>query len=909
MIKRWLALIAVLIFSGVTLRADELDHDHADQHTIIVKFFPGRSTQASLQSAGVRHFGLGHASDRADRFSQIMEDYAVVNIPNGMTVAQALALYGQDPNVEEASPNVIVHAFLTPNDSSFASAQWNFHNTGQTINGTAGTVGADIAATQAWDVETGTSHDVIVAVLDSGIDYTHPDLAGNMWTNPGEIAGNGVDDDGDGIIDDVHGANFVNAAPSEGGSATGDPMDDFYHGTHVAGIIGAVTNNAAGVAGTAWHVKLMAVKFLKSDGTGTVADAILGIQYAVAHGANIINDSWGTTSNSAALASAVTAAKAAGVIQVAAAGNTANSSVINYPAGYPEVIAVSATDNKDGNQTLNFGPHVALGAPGVDILSTTIGGGYITASGTSMAAPHVSGTAALMLAHSPSLTPDQARSFIVNSIDVPTGWNANYGVGRLNAFKALKSIDDVTPPTVAITTPTDGAVVNGTIPISADASDDVTIRMVRFLIDGVFVSSRTGASPYSFNYNTTQLSDGSHTILARAFDGAGHVATSTSIVTVANGDTIPPTVSVDSPTDGSTVAGLITLSATASDNVGVAKVWLLEDGVVLSTKTTPPYAISVNTGLSPDGLHHFAARAFDLAGNSTRAGISVTFNNVDTTSPTVHMTAPADGATISGDATLTASATDNLALTKVQFLIDNVIVATITASPYTTSINTLLYTEGPHAIAAKAFDGAGNRSSDTIHVTVVHTPTDLQPPTVTITSPANGTHVTGTIAVTANATDNVSVSKVELFVDGTLIGTDTTAPYSISWNADSVPSGNHVLLVKAHDPTDNIGTAQITVNTGGAAGALGLFQPLFNPARGESISIPLMTMQVQHVKARIIDRTGADIVTVVDADLAPGASITWDGRNGSHSMVASGTYLMLLDIDGKIETKKIIVHK
>lgn len=997
--KRWLILIGTLFLSAGLVHAEDPGRDQVDQSRIIVKYRQGAAASAmSLQSAGsARRLGIGHNSERAHRFSTIMEDFVVVKVPKGMSVADAMALYQRDPRVEFVTPNRLVHAYLTPNDSSFASAQWNFHNTGQTINGHVGTPGADVHGPEAWDIETGTSRTIIVAVLDSGVDYTHPDLAANMWTNPNEIAGNGVDDDGDGIIDDVHGANFVGT-----GTPTGDPMDDYFHGTHVAGIIGAVTNNSAGVAGTAWNVKIMALKFLDSTGTGSIADAVEGIQYAVAHGANVINNSWGTFTNDPTLASAVTAAKAAGVVLVAAAGNDANSSVKNYPAAYPEVIAVSATNNKDQVQTLSFGPHVALGAPGVDILSTTIGGGYITASGTSMASPHVAGAAGLLLAHSSSLTPDQVRSLLVNSVDTPSGWNFNYGDGRLNIFKALGSIGDVTPPTVAISTPTDGSTVNGVIQVSANASDNVTVLKVQFFIDGVMVATMTGTSPYSGNYNTALLSDGSHTIMAKAFDGAGNTATNSVTINVANSDTTPPTVSIDTPTAGSTLAGLVPMKVTAADNVAVAKVWFMADGVVFSTKTTSPYTETLNTTRVPDGPHTLTARAFDFSGNSSSVTISVivsnadntpptvsltapannatvsgqvtvsanasdnigvaslafvldgkivttlsaapyttnldstqiangahtlsavaadfkgniasdtihiTVNNIDTTPPTVHITAPTEGATVSGNATLTATATDNLTVIKVEFFLDGVLVLTDTTSPYTTTFNVLLYPEGKHTIIARAVDGAGNASTDTVHVTFSHTPTDFQAPQVSITSPAPNAHVSGAIAVTANATDDTSVSKVELYVDGTLIGSDATAPYSIDWNGDSVPSGNHVLLVKAYDPSDNVGSAQITVYTGGAAGALGLFQPLFDPARGETVSVPLMTAQVQHVKATIIDRLGAEVVTVADSDMAPGSTITWDGRNSSHTTVASGVYLMILDVDGKIETRKIIVRK
>ncbi|UTI64189.1 S8 family serine peptidase [Paraconexibacter antarcticus] len=248
----------------------------------------------------------------------------------------------------------------------------------------------------AWDHTTG--GDVTVAIIDTGIDQTHPDLAPNLWTNPGEIPGNGIDDDHDGYVDDVHGVDLVNH--------DGNPQDDNGHGTHVAGIIGAAGGNGIGAAGIAWHVKLMAVKALDANAagnTGTVAD---GIEYAIHHGARIINLSLAGAGRSAGLEAAIVDAQQAGVLVVVAAGNDHQDLGLtpSYPASYPEpnVLGVAATREDSLLSSISdFGAGVDIAAPGEDIFSTALGGGYEYRTGTSMAAPMVAGSAALLLAANP----------------------------------------------------------------------------------------------------------------------------------------------------------------------------------------------------------------------------------------------------------------------------------------------------------------------------------------------------------------------------------------------------------------------------------------------------------------------------------------------------------------------------
>jgi subtilisin family serine protease len=354
----------------------------------------------------------------------------------------AIAKYQMHEDVEYIEPDYKVHVIETPNDPLFDEL-YGLHNTGQT----GGTPGADIDAVSAWDVFKG-SDNVIVVVIDTGIDYTHEDIAGNAWTNPGEIPGNGIDDDGNGFIDDIHGWDFVNN--------DNDPMDDHGHGTHCSGTIGAVGNNGIGVVGVNWDVSIMGVKFLNSGGSGYTSDAILAIDYALTiPGVKVMSNSWGGGGYSAALEEAIQRASDAGVLFVCAAGNYVGNTDItpNYPSCYdvPNVMSIAATDHNDDLASFSgYGlVTVDLGAPGVDILSTLPGNGYGELSGTSMATPHVSGVAALIWGRFPGMTMGQVKALIMSSVDpVPSLAGKCVTGGRLNAFTCIAEPDSIPPAAV-----------------------------------------------------------------------------------------------------------------------------------------------------------------------------------------------------------------------------------------------------------------------------------------------------------------------------------------------------------------------------------------------------------------------------------------------------------------------------
>jgi subtilisin family serine protease len=418
---------------------------------VLIKIDKGSLNEAS-RAASVESVRAAHARVGA----RVVEEFAPlgwqrVKLPQGLSVEEAIKLYRATPGVAAAQPNYIYRINDTvPNDTRFAELY------GMT----------KIAAPAAWDLTKG-SASVVVAVIDTGMKYTHEDLQANVWTNPGETgtdaqghdkASNGVDDDGDGFVDDIHGYDFANNDP--------DPSDDNGHGTHCAGTIGALGNNSLGVVGVNWQVSLIAVKTHDSAGNSTSAKVIAAFNYITmlkSRGVNIrvTSNSWGGAPEAPAfdqaLSDAIAAAGAADILNVFAAGNNNTNTDAQpfYPASYnvPNVVSVAASDQNDNRASFsNFGAtSVDLAAPGVGILSTIpytdatpqpspSPARYAVLSGTSMAAPHVAGAAALLAAYNPALTASALKATLLNTVDPLAQWSGKTLTGgRLNVARALQT--------------------------------------------------------------------------------------------------------------------------------------------------------------------------------------------------------------------------------------------------------------------------------------------------------------------------------------------------------------------------------------------------------------------------------------------------------------------------------------
>ncbi|MFW6061372.1 MAG: S8 family serine peptidase, partial [Planctomycetota bacterium] len=416
---------------------DGLTGSRAEQKTAAEEMWSSTAAEVAADNAALR----ATASD-VEVVRQLGRDGTfLLQVPEAMSQQQVLSLVGEMTGFRFAEPDFLVQTHNTTPDDPMFEQLWGMHNTGQT----GGVADADIDAPEAWDLNTGTG-DVIVGVIDTGVDYNHPDLAENMWRNPGETPGDGIDNDGNGYVDDVYGWDFH--------SNNADPYDDHYHGTHVAGTIGAVGNNDYGVAGVSWDAQIMALKFLDAGGSGYTSDAVEAVNYATMmrqdYGVNLVatNNSWGGGGYSQAMFEALQANRDANMLFMAAAGNNYgrnNDYHSHYPSNYEveNVIAVAATDHRDALASFsNMGPTtVDLAAPGVDVVSCSPGEGWRSLNGTSMATPHVTGMAALAWDVHPGAEYTEIRDALFAGVDPVDSLDGQTVTGgRLNAYNTLEQL-------------------------------------------------------------------------------------------------------------------------------------------------------------------------------------------------------------------------------------------------------------------------------------------------------------------------------------------------------------------------------------------------------------------------------------------------------------------------------------
>lgn len=468
----------------------------ASSDSIIVKYKSNATKEMRKQARSLVKAKITdlNKDELDDSYTSLLSGRLAKFKVSGMSTKDAIALLKSHQAIEYVEPDYQVSIARTPDDPRFDEL-WGLNNDGQT----GGTADADIDAVEAWDISTG-SRDVVVGVIDTGIDYSHSDLASNMWVNSSEIPGDGIDNDGNGFIDDVHGINAI--------TDSGDPMDDEGHGTHVSGTIGASGGNGIGVVGVNHEVSLVGCKFLDAAGNGSTSDAIKCIDYMVSlknSGVNlrVLNNSWGGGGYSQALADAIASSEAADLLFVAAAGNDTIDNDVNphYPSNYENasVLSVASTDQTDGISWFShYGlTSVDMGAPGNAILSTTPGESYASYSGTSMATPHVAGAAALVLSINPELSTQELKDLLMNSGDANAALQGVTVAGtRLNVNQALIDAD----PTPGFKISADpltqqieaGQATNYTFTIGsiAEWDEEVTLELSTTL-GGAYLSSLT----------------------------------------------------------------------------------------------------------------------------------------------------------------------------------------------------------------------------------------------------------------------------------------------------------------------------------------------------------------------------------------------------------------------------------
>lgn len=765
---------------------------------IIVQPVAGVS-EARLERILASLKGRGRARIAAD------SGVLVIEVPRRAEDAIVRAL-SRNPGIRFAEKDWLIPMNETPDDPRLGSA-WHLDR---------------IDAARAWDYSRGEG--IVVAVLDTGVDASHPDLQGKL----------------------LPGFNAVDLS--------GDTADINGHGTRVAGVVGAATDNGVGVAAVAWDARILPVRVSnRSDGVASTSDMARGLMWAADNGADVANISYQSWRHPA-IQSAAQYMRSRGGVVVAAAGNDGTDT------GYtpnPYVIVVAATTSSDATASWsNYGAYVDLAAPGSGIITTSRGGGYSSVSGTSFATPVVAGSAALVMAADPSLTPAQVEQVLYDSADDlgTTGWDPRYGWGRVNAGRAVALVApepvDVTAPAVQFLSPADGAAVEGdAVSVSVSALDDVEVTRVDLFVGNRLIGSET-AAPWQFLWETESDAEGILTLRAEAWDKAGNRGEDTIQVTLSRPVPDPvdiegPAVAFIEPSANERVRGVVPVELSAADESGVARVDLYVGDRLVGTATVAPYQIAWDTTDDAEGTIALTAEAFDTLGNRATRGIQVIVERepppqpIDALPPQVLIVSPPNGAKVDGSVVVEVDASDAGGIAHVQLFAGNRLVGTRNAPPWRWTWDTDDHAAGTVMLTAVATDAAGNQSSAGSSVTIERAPQPepepapepepqspqpqpsqppqpqpepvIAPPVVEFLAPAIDETVSGTVRILVRASGEREIATIRVRVDGAEVCSAAGATLLCDWSTAGLAAGGYGLVATAEDTAGNTGLGAVAV--------------------------------------------------------------------------------------------------
>jgi subtilisin family serine protease len=582
-----LSIMAILCFAVANIAWAGNENGPHVRGQLLIK------SKAGVPKGEMQRILARHGAVTAGEIEQIK--VRLIRVPDH-ALEKVKAALEKNPHISFVEYNFIAEGFAEPNDERYPS-QWHLPK---------------ISAPDGWDMCTG-SDIAPIAIIDSGVDPTHPDLSDKL----------------------LSGYNFV-----ENNTDTHDVRG---HGTAVAGTAAAISNNVAGVAGVAWGNPIMPLVVLNSDNLASYYNVARAITFAADNGIRVINLSLGGPSSSSTVQNAINYAWTKGTLIFASAGNYATSTPC-YPAACEHAVAVSATTSSDTRASFsNYGAWIDIAAPGTSILTTNRGGGYGYWNGTSFSSPVAAGLAGLIISANPDLTNTQVVEIITQNADDlgDPGFDQYYGYGRVNACASLVAAigtapepelepePDITDPLISIVSPGEGSTVSSSITVSVSATDNVGVERVELYIDGAFFGT-SATNPHSFYWNTNDLPDGYYALSAIAYDTSGNIGHSNSVtVYVYNQqeqDSTPPVVSITSPAspaDDAYLSNLVKIIVLASDNVGVTRMQIYVDGLLMVDKQASKISWPWNVKKASNGEHIISSKAYDAAGNVGTASIKV----------------------------------------------------------------------------------------------------------------------------------------------------------------------------------------------------------------------------------------------------------------------------------------------